>query len=163
MGRPEGLLWGFSAGRATLPCSLRYFRLGTTPDPAPQFPHQPCSWLPHLTTPPTPDLCGSPPPPACLGLASLQQPALQLLGGIKSLAIKEASSVSSRPLPLESTLLSQARDKPFLSFLAGSTHGFVCPYLAIIQMDPGSPEAGCHAGHMSHDCLVVGAGRLHHP
>lgn len=102
-------------------------------------------------------------PPACLGLASLQQPALQLLGGIKSLAIKEASSLSSRPLPLESTLLSQARDKPFLSFLAGSTHGFVCPYLAIIQMDPGSPEAGCHAGHMSHDRLVVGAGRLHHP
>lgn len=162
MGRSERLLWGLSAGRATLPCSLRYFRLDTTPDPAPQFPHQPCSWLPYLTTLPTPDLCGSA-LPACLGLASLQQPALQLLGGIKSLAIKEASSQNPRPLPLESTLPSQARDKPFLSFLAGSTHGFVCPYLAIIQMDCGSPEAGCHAGHMSRDRLVVGAGRLCHP
>lgn len=52
-------------------------------------------------------------PPACPGLAFLQQPALQLLGGIKSQAIKKASSLHSRPLPLESTLLSQAGDKPF--------------------------------------------------
>jgi hypothetical protein len=128
MARPEGLMYVLSAGRATLPCSLRYFRLGTTLDPA-------CLSSQHLPH----RICVAQ-PPACPGLAFLQQPALQLLGGIKSQAIKEASSLHSRPLPLESTLLSQAGDKPFLSILAGSTLGSVCPYLAIIQMDRGSPE-----------------------
>lgn len=91
-------------------------------------------------------------PPACPGLALPQQPALQLLGGIKSQAIKEASSPCSRPLPLESTFLSQARDKPFffLSFLAGIAHGSVCPYLAIIQMDCGSPEGWVPRGALGH-------------
>lgn len=123
-------MYVLSSGRATLPCSLRYFRLGTTLDPAclssQHLPHRICVTL----------------PPACPGLAFLQQPALQLLGGIKSQAIKKASSLHSRPLPLESTLLSQAGDKPFFlkSILAGSTLGSVCPYLAIIQMNRGSPE-----------------------
>lgn len=98
MGRPEGLVYVLSAGRATLPCSLRYFWLGTTlvpcipvftstlflPAPPHNISHTRSVWLS---------------PPACPGLAFLQQPALQLLGGIKSQAIKEASSLAPARCP----------------------------------------------------------------
>lgn len=78
--------------------------------------------------------------PACPGLAFLQQAALQLLGGIRSQAIKEASSLHSLPLPLESILLSQARDKPFFIH-SGKQHTWVCVPLSSHNPDgPWQPR-----------------------
>lgn len=139
MGRPEGLVYVLSAGRATFPCSLRHFWLGTTlvpcipvftstlflPAPPHNISHTRSVWLS---------------PPACPGLAFLQQPALQLLGGIKSQAIKEASSLTPARCPWNPPSRARPEINLFLSILADSTHGSLCPYRAIIQMDRGSPE-----------------------